>query len=290
MYGTPNALFYADEDLAFAVTYGCGWQNVEHLAYSEVDWLEPELVRLLGSLMLAEDPEQGIRCRFYPVPYGGFDIAADRLDLTSTRTAKQILSALVETIDDVKWPAYTRSLWETCIGQTISLTDYPASYRRLHRRYHAGSCIDNFVLMRGFQALIKSDMLSQYPEFQEEAAIATFIALDASFELVTRHLEQIGISKPTSRDAGDWLFRTFDEPLGLYGAEGLKYFEEFYDQRIQTMHPGSRFGDAPFAPIMVDDRIHLRETLPQVFAYLIVGEHAPHYMKRLHVAKALAEL
>jgi hypothetical protein len=142
--------------------------------------------------------------------------------------------------------------------------------------------------MRGVQALIKADMLSQHYEFQEEAAIATFIALDASFELVLRHLKFSGVNKPTAKEAGNWLYRTFDEPMGFIGADGLKYFEDFYDSRIQTIHPGSRFGDSPYAPLMIDDRIHLREMLPQVFAYLILGKHTPHFQRRVEAARQAA--
>jgi hypothetical protein len=73
-YCNPKALFHADEDMVFAVTHGCRWANVDHLPYNEVDWMEPEVVRLLGSMILAEDTEEGLRCRFYPLPYGGFEI------------------------------------------------------------------------------------------------------------------------------------------------------------------------------------------------------------------------
>ncbi|MBY0406577.1 MAG: acetyl-CoA C-acyltransferase, partial [Rickettsiales bacterium] len=52
----------------------------------------------------------------------------------------------------------------------------------------------NFLVMRGIQALIKCDMLAMHPEFQEEAAILAFVALDASFELVKRFLRTAGIS------------------------------------------------------------------------------------------------
>src|SRR5471032_1431471 len=83
-----TGFFHADEDMVFAVTYGCRWKNLDHLPYSEVDWLEPEVVRLLGSMLLAEDPEEGLRCRFYPLPHAGFEIAEKRLDLSSTTTAK----------------------------------------------------------------------------------------------------------------------------------------------------------------------------------------------------------
>jgi hypothetical protein len=142
--------------------------------------------------------------------------------------------------------------------------------------------------MRGLQALIKSDMLAGHHEFQQEATIATF-ALDASFEMVLRHLRAIGENNPSAQDAGDWLYTVFEEPLGVYGAEGLKYFEQFYSQRVQTVHPGSRLGDVPFAPIMVDDHIHLRGSLPGIFAYLTLGEHLPDFHREIEERLAYRE-
>ncbi|KUY59297.1 hypothetical protein WS45_08430 [Burkholderia sp. RF2-non_BP3] len=280
-------LFHADEDMAFAVTHGSGWPDFEHLPYSEVDWLEPEVVRLLGSIMLAEDEDGSILRRFYPVPHAGFEIDEERLDLTNSTTAKLVKAALVDTIDRVEWPPYIRANWEACLGRSFDLIDPSASSKRLQRRYYAAFSHENHILMRGIQALIKSDMLARHLEFQEEATIAAFIALDASFEMVIRHLRQTGLKNPGSREAGDWLYKTFDEPLGLSAAQGLKYFEEFYEQRIQTIHPGSRFGDAPFAPVMTDDWVHLRIMLPQVFGYLLLQEHAPHFMRRVEEAKRL---
>jgi hypothetical protein len=277
----PTALFHADGDMAFAVTYGTGWQEVDHLPYSEVDWLEPEVVRLLGSMMLAEDTENGLRRRFYAVPHAGFEVDETDLDLGDPSTAELIKAALIDTMDTPGWPKYFQDTWEACVGHSFNLDATSASAKRLQQRYHAAFSIDNHVLMRGVQALVKSDMLSGHYEFQEEAAIATFIALDASFELVTRHLRASGIKNPGSQQAGEWLYRTFEAPFGRSGGESSKYFEEFYDQRIQTMHPGSRFGDAPYAPVMVDDRIHLRIMLPQIFGYLLIGEHAPHFLQRV---------
>ena len=289
-YSNPTALFHADEDMVFAVTHGCGWKSVDHLPYSEVDWLEPEVVRILGSMILAEDTEDGLRCRFYPLPYSGFEIDETSLDLSDAGTAELVKAALVDTIDNVDWPKHFREIWGRCLGRSFHLTETTAESRELRQRYYDAFDPDNHVLMRGVQALIKSDMLGHYQEFQEESTIATFIALDASFELVMRHLAEAGVKNPGSKEAGDWLYRTFDEPLGLHGAESLKYFEEFYDQRIQTIHPGSRFGDAPYAPVMIDDRIHLRIALPQVFGYLLLGEHAPHFSRRVEeVRKSKAE-
>lgn len=63
----------------------------------------------------------------------------------------------------------------------------------------------------------------------------------------------------------------------------MKYFEEFYAQRVRTIHPSSRFGDTPFATVAYDDYIHLRQSLPQILSYLVLGTHPP------RVAKEIAE-
>jgi len=55
---------------------------------------------------------------------------------------------------------------------------------------------------------------------------------------------------------------------------------------VQTVHPGSRFGDAPFAPVMADDHIHLRQALPGVFGYLVLGEHNPFFWQEVANRKA----
>ena len=256
------------------------------MPYSEVDWLLPEAVRLLGSLILTERFPEGLRCGFYPLSHGHFILDEQHVDMTTPTTAVALKKALLKTVGNRLWGKWVQERWDACLGQEFFLFD-PAEELSVEMlpRYWERFSTDNHVLMRGIQALIKSDMLAGHGEFQEEGAIATFIALDASFQLVLRHLRANGNPNPSAKDAGDWLFKTFDEPLGVYGAEGMKYFESFYEQRVQTVHPASRFGDMPFAPVMVDDRIHLRQSLPEVFAYILVGEHAPFFWKEVSERK-----
>jgi hypothetical protein len=123
-------------------------------------------------------------------------------------------------------------------------------------------------------------MLASRYEFEEEACIQTSIAMEASHQLVLAHLRAEGNLNPSSTDAGEWVNKIFDEPLGV-GYEGVKYFEEFYEQRVQTVHPRSRFGDTPFALITADDRMHLRGSLPHIFGYLVLGEHNPSFFAAL---------
>src|SRR5450631_355682 len=58
----PGGLFFADGEIAFSVTRGTPWP--EGLPYSEVNWLLPGDIQLLGSIVLTEDFDGGPRCVF----------------------------------------------------------------------------------------------------------------------------------------------------------------------------------------------------------------------------------
>lgn len=279
-----DALFHADEDMVFMCTHGRRWAANKELPYSEVDWLDPQVVRLAGAMMMATQFED-VSPRFYPDPRHRFVADAESVDLSASGTAREIKAALLSTVENPDYPSWVHLAWKTYREQDFPLFDARRLELSLLPRYWDAIDIDNHVLMRGLQALIKSDMLGHFYEFQEEGCIQTFIAMDASHQLVLEHLHANGISNPTSTDAGDWLYRTFDEPLGV-GIDGMRYFEEFYEQRIQTVHPRSRFGDIPFAPLMVDDRMHLRGSLPSIFGYLVLGEHSTSFQQSLERAAA----
>jgi len=282
---TPTGLFHADEEIVFAVTHGTTWWGKgDHLPYSEADWMEPELVRLLGTMVLAE-PFEGVRPRFYPLSHGGFVMNEQAVDLTDARTASAVKKALLNTVNNRMWKQ-VQAMWPHCIGQEFVLFDQTElDVEQVPALWNAIST-DNHLLMRGVQALIKSDMLGAHPEFQEEGAIATFIALDASFQMVLRLLRANGNPNPSAKDAGLWMYETFDNLLEVHGASDIKYYEEFYDSRVKTVHPGSRFGEMPYAPVMADDRYHLTGSLPGVFAYLVLQQHSPSFLREVESRKA----
>lgn len=116
-------------------------------------------------------------------------------------------------------------------------------------------------------------MLQRHPLFLEEAILTLFVSLEASFRLVVRKLKSDGINEPTSSDAHDFIERTFNN--NRFGPG--KYFENYYESRIKSMHPESRYGIYPHAPLMADDFYDLYDDLLDVYAYLICGYKSKYY-------------
>lgn len=277
-FGTSTARFFADDQVVFAVTPDVTWSREIDLPYSEVDWMQPELVRLMGALMFCERFTDR-RCRFHPVAYGDVFVGGRAFDFKSAESVRAVRDAVVGI---APFASPSAKLPDSQIDGLFKATDLNISW--LRRYWHAISP-DNFVLMRAIQAMVKSDMLSNYPEFQEEAGIATFIAMDAAFELVLRHLKSLGFKNPSALDAGTWFHETFDGPMGFPLPEQARFLSEFYDLRIRTIHPGSRYGDSPYATLAIDDRIHLRQALPVTLAYLLTQAHPPDFYDRLTEAR-----
>jgi hypothetical protein len=122
--------------------------------------------------------------------------------------------------------------------------------------------------MRGLGALLQADMCSQHLEIAEVAVLPLYVALEASFQLVSRLLREQGVSNPTALDAGALVdAEVFNQ---RHGADN--YFGDFYEDRIKTMHPSSRFGVFAVPPLASDDYFFLRHALVEVYHWLITKQ------------------
>jgi hypothetical protein len=110
-------------------------------------------------------------------------------------------------------------------------------------------------------------MCWRHPEIAEAAAIQLYIALDVSFEIVLEILRGRGLANPSALDAGALIDEVFNP-----GIESGRYFEDYYDDRIKTLHPSSRFGVFPVPPLLADDYYFLRHGLVEVYHWLITGQ------------------
>ena len=270
-----DAIFWADEELVFSVTRSTPWRYFDSDApYTEMDWLNPEELRFLGSILFTERRDWG-SIRFYPVYKHGPILSPNKLDFTKPAVQDKLRRTVWIHAAHPSWPEADNL--SDCLRLRYSLLDTDHFTIDRQPLYWNGINQRDYVLLRGISALIKSDMLSCYHEFIEEAVISVFIAMDASFQLILRQLRKDGKKNPGAKDAALWLFEHFDKPMGLPQPTVEKYFGELYDQRLMTMHPSSRLGDHPYAPVMVDDLFLLRDSLREILGYLATGTHGPDF-------------
>ena len=138
------------------------------------------------------------------------------------------------------------SLPPVCGGPRYSLRKEGYQYHLQTELFNSFDTSD-YLMIRGVSTLLRSGMLTAHYQFLEEAINTTFISLEASFRLVLRKLKTIGVNNPSSKDAADYIANVF------YSDAANKYFEEYYESRIKSLHPESRFGVFPHAPLMADD-------------------------------------
>jgi len=100
--------------------------------------------------------------------------------------------------------------------------------------------------------------------------MSLWISLDASFNLCRREMAIKGQRDASAADVGNYL----DNLLG-YLPSGERYFADFYEERVKTMHPESRFGVYPAAPLCADEYSQLLGSLIPTYEYLIVGRIPP---------------
>jgi len=266
-----EGVFWADDEIVFCVTWSTRWNPVEEGApYTEMDWLSPDELRFLGSIYLCELWDES-HILFYPVPHYAPVINRITLDLTKAKILDGIRVLVQRELHSPLWP-HTSALLQECATLRYAFAD--ADQLDLSRQplFWRNISTSDYVLLRGLSSLFKSDMLSRFSEFFEEATIQCFIALEASFQLILKRLKQEGVAQPNAKDAASWLHNHFDRHLG-FQQPLERYFQEFYDQRVMTLHPSSRLGEFPYAPLMHDDYFHLRGSLRAILAYLVSGTH-----------------
>lgn len=267
-YANENSLYIADDEIVFSAVFAKPYdQLTSNFPYSEMVWATPQEVRFWASILLCEDAD-GPKILLYPECLTFALLDSQSLDLRDADTQFQLRRLVIDEVETRGEKSLPRHLFEN----NVNLVRQAEFFNKIADTDH--------ILLRGITCLIKCDMLSRYYEFTEEATIVGFISLEASFGLVVNLLKARGMENPSAADAGRWLDDTFNRPLGIDPGE-RKYFEELYEQRVITMHPSSRYGDCPYAPLAVDDLFDLRRDLREVFAYLTSGCHGPEFSRRV---------
>jgi hypothetical protein len=278
--------FVANDDICFTVApYSRDKIDIKHY-YSEVEWATINEIRLFSSILLSIDRDVGYS-RIYPFYTSHFikvssnETIEDHFDAISKQLV-EIINAPPKIINGFSHPATNAyrtskgiSLPPACGGPDYDLRKDGYQYN-LQKEIFNKFDIKDFLMIRGVSTLLRSGMLTAHYHFLEEAINTTFISLEASFRLVLRKLKEIGINNPSSKDAADYIANVF------YSDAANKYFEEYYESRIMSFHPESRFGVFPHAPLMADDCYHLFDDLIEVYCYLICDHVHPKHQERFN--------
>lgn len=279
--------YCSSPEICFTVTLYEKLELKDENYYSEMEWAHINEIKLFASLLLAVDRDMSF-VRIYPFPCTERLSVSGNVSLKDQDLLTEIKEFLIREINasDKQNPGYPApqrnryqkakgiSLPPVCGGPDYDFRDEGINYK-LQTKVHSAIRKDDYLAIRGLSTLIKSFMLSTHLQFLEESTYSLFVALEASFRMVLRELRKNGVKDPSSSDAMQYIHDAFYD---VYRVD--KYFEEYYEGRIKTMHPESRFGIFPHAPLMVDDFYHLADDLLEVYAFLLTGYVNPKHKEK----------
>jgi hypothetical protein len=227
--------------------------------FSELEMLALEEKRFLAAIALAVHPEDGM-AHTYPMFYH-IQVAPDLDDDALLEAARKYLESGPER--QWWWRRPGSALPPDGGGPPYRWRDQGVDADRVLEIVRATNLADQ-LLMRGLGALLRADMCWARPEIAEAAVMQLYVALEVSFQMVLRLLRDRGMSNPTALDAGAFIDQVFNP-----GVETGGYFAEYYEDRIKTLHPSSRFGVFAVAPLQADDFYYLRHGMVEVYNWLI---------------------
>jgi hypothetical protein len=243
--------------------------EVHGLEYNfELEYLALEETRFLAGIALAVPPGDGMAYT-YPL-YGHVDVDCGTDDDALMGAARKLAT---------HWSRPSTELRREFSLTTIGGSPPPAFGGPAYIWREAGVNVDNVLnvvcatrlndhlLMRGLGALLRADMCYQHLEVADAAVLQLYVALEASFQTILRLLREEGVSDPTALDAGALIDEVFNPEI-----ETGSYFQDYYEDRIKTMHPSSRFGVFAGPPLNHDDYYLLREALVEVYYWLITKQ------------------
>jgi hypothetical protein len=223
--------------------------------FSELEFLALEEMRFLAGIALAVHPDDGMA---YTYPLYGHTAVDVGLDDDALFAAAQQLPT--------QWRGRCAVLPPISSGHAYQWRDTELNVARVSDVV-CGTQLNDHLLMRGLGALLRADMCWQHFEIAEAAVIQLYIALDASFQMILRLLREDGVPNPTAQDAGALIDEVFNP-----GIDTGSYFEDYYKDRIKTIHPSSRLGVFAIPPLEADDYYFLRHGMVEVYHWLITKQ------------------
>lgn len=268
-----RSLLVVREDIAFSavIVRPMAEQGLSYEHHSEIEIFAIEEMRFYACVSLSVHPERGM---VYVYPLQHFvDLPLTSEECGFLWNTGKLLAKARELADKLRTERHNDHRGKGDIlppilgGPKFDRHHEPFDVDRFNRLFE-GAAIGDWLAMRGLGALVRGDMVWLHPELAEFGVMAIHVAMEASFQMVRERLKREGNPDPSALDAGAWLDAVFNP-----GIETGRYFTDWYEDRIKTSHPSSRFGTYPYPPLAVDDFYDLRSALHEVYVYLLTGEN-----------------
>jgi len=270
-YPTPDIEIGTDMFLRSGHTFFCCTKNriverygstgVDQPAFEIDNWTVQE-VRFLASIYIGNG--EGTSVRLYPLPiYRDLDIEAPDAVLEDGGLLRDLTGA---TATDDHFMFGNQGMQATRLDQYRTFDWDDRRLAQASTFWHAFDQ-DNALLVRGLHSLLKSEMLFSHFQFQDASLASAHIALDAAYSMVLRLMREAGKANPTSADAQAYLDDLWGVPR-----TGLRFFEDYYADRVRNFHTDSRYGAEPIPFFCIDDVLDLNSALKGVFYLLVTGD------------------
>ncbi|MCD4817455.1 MAG: hypothetical protein K8S23_02040 [Candidatus Cloacimonetes bacterium] len=256
-----DAGFFVSDEIVYSIVL---MQLNRNFSYSY--WLHPEEVQLCSALALSVPPIKVGKTIFYPNLFC-FSKTYENLVITKDKLNSEILILAKEKIKNNKEDSYDNTILPTFISKLDYNFHPKAKNHKRQLQLFNSININNKMLIRGLETLIKSAALYCHPQFLLEACSLLHISMEVSFHLVCDKAN-INHLKPKNKvkKAQEYLCNALNEKY-----EGQKYFEPFYEDRIKIVHPKNNFGLYAQPPMSPDDFYHLYDNLISVYSFLLIG-------------------
>jgi hypothetical protein len=229
--------------------------------FSELEFLALEEIRFLAGIVLAVHPDNGMA---YTYPLREHVDVGFGLDDDALIEAAQQLAAR---ISGYPWWRLGAVLPPCCGGPPYDWREGGVNVDRVLNIVSTVQLNDH-LLMRGLGALLQADMCWRHREIEGVAVLPLYVALEVSFQMVLQFLREQGVSNATALDAGALV----DAEVFNHRHGTDSYFGDFYEDRIKTTHPSSRFGVFAVPALSADDYLFLRHSLVEVYHWLITKQ------------------
>jgi hypothetical protein len=234
--------------------------------YTDFDDPRIEECRVYAAQMLSLGHDDGL---ILPFPSAAFVETRDHFDLSDPLSLSQLEGVLREQIlraCSLNSRGLVPPLPPCAGGPAYEFRDNDAR-TELQQLIYSAIDVTDFLTMRGLSAYMRAQMLINRTAFVPEGLYALYVSLDATFSLVLRRLRAEGVIEPDAYDAQAFIEEAFgDEP------SNMRYFEEYYEDRIKALHPQSRLGTFPYPPVSMSEGYQLSNALREVWRFLIVGK------------------